>query len=247
MARGSGPSVIIHRMRNESSLGRADLHIHPSGNWADAETTVAIYNALRVSGLQVAVLTEHDRLDVAQALVARSRDEGFPVELMVGEEITTSQGHLLGIGLSTRVPRFGSLADTIALIHDQGGIAVVAHPLLPAYMAAPERLLIELAAGDSLHRPDALEAMHPTAAWIPGWRRSVQRLAERYGYAIVGGSDAHTARSVGRVWTSFPGTTAADLVAAIRGRATSTEGRRHSLRDVFRGHGARRPDPVDAG
>ena len=87
--------------------------------------------------------------------------------------------------------------------------------------------------------------MHPTAAWIPGWRRSVQRLAERSDYAIVGGSDAHTARSVGRVWTSFPGATAADLVAAINARETSTEGQRHSLRDVFRGHGTRRRDPVN--
>ena len=232
-------------MDHPRSFGRADLHIHPSGNWADAETTIAIYAALRVSGLHVAVLTEHDRIDVAQALVARSHDEGFPVELMVGEEITTSQGHLLGIGLSTRVPRFGLLGDSIALIHDQGGIAVVAHPLLPAYMAAPEHLLVELADGDPHRRPDALEGMHPTAAWVPGWRRSVRRLAKRCGYALVGGSDAHTAHSVGRVWTSFPGTTSTDLVAAIRDRETSTEGLRHSLRDVFRGHGTRRPDPVD--
>jgi predicted metal-dependent phosphoesterase TrpH len=230
-------------MPNSRPPGRADLHIHPNGNWGDADTPMAIYAALRASGLQVAVLTEHDRIDVATQLVKRSRDEGFPVELVVGEEITTSQGHLLGIGLSDRVPRFGSLADTVAMIHEQGGIAVAAHPLLPAYMAAPERLLIELSEGDALHRPDALEAMHPTAAWIPGWRRSVRRLAERCGYALVGGSDAHTARSVGRVWTSFPGTTSSDLVTAIQNRETSTEGQRHSLRDVFRGHGTRRPDP----
>lgn len=233
-------------MDNPRPLGRADLHIHPSGNWADAETTVAIYAALSTSGLQVAVLSEHDRIDVARELVLRSRDEGLPIELVVGEEVTTSQGHLLGIGLSARVAAGRSLAETVTMIHDQGGIAVVAHPLLPSYMAAPERLLVELAEGDPAHRPDALEAMHPTAAWIPGWRRSVQRLAERCDYAIVGGSDAHTARSVGRVWTSFPGSTAADLVTAIRGRATSTDGRRHSLRDIFRGHGRRRPDPPDA-
>jgi predicted metal-dependent phosphoesterase TrpH len=229
-------------MHSTPSLGRADLHIHPSGNWGDADTPIAIYAALRTSGLQVAALTEHDRIGVAVDLVARSRDEGFPVELVVGEEITTSQGHLLGLGLSTRVARFGSLADTIAAVHEQGGIAVAAHPLLPAYMAAPERLLIELADGDPLRRPDALEAMHPTAAWVPGWRRSVKRLAERCGYAIVGGSDAHAARSVGRVWTSFPGTTAADLVSAILARQTATDGRRHSLRDIFRGHGDGRRD-----
>jgi len=224
------------------STGRADVHIHPSGSWADARTPDAFYDALRVSGLQVAVLTEHDRIDVAEELVARSRNEGLPVELVVGEEITTRQGHLLGIGLSERVPAGRSLATAIALIHEQGGIAVAAHPLLPAYMAAPEQLLVELAEGDPSSRPDALEAMHPTAAWLPGWRGSVERLATRCGYAVVGGSDAHAARSVGRVWTSFPGATAADLVAAIRARETSADGRRHSLRDIFRWHGARGRD-----
>jgi predicted metal-dependent phosphoesterase TrpH len=207
---------------------------------------MAIYAALGASGLQVAVLTEHDRIDVASELVARSRGEGLSTELVVGEEITTHQGHLLGIGLTERVPAGRSLAESIALIHEQGGMAVVAHPLLPAYLAAPERLLIELANGDPLHRPDALEGMHPTAAWIPGWPRSVRRLAERCGYALVGGSDAHSARSVGRVWTSYPGTTQADLVAAIRSRETSTEGRRHSVRDILRGHGTRAGDPLDA-
>ncbi|MGH2463831.1 MAG: PHP domain-containing protein [Candidatus Limnocylindrales bacterium] len=232
-------------MDNRPPLGRADLHIHPSGNWADAETTTAIYEALRTSGLQVAVLSEHDRIDVAKALVQRSNDEGISIELVVGEEVTTSQGHLLGIGLSERVPAGRPLGVTIALVHEQGAIVVVAHPLLPAYLAAPGRLLIELAEGDPDRRPDALEGMHPTAAWFPGWRRRVERLAGRCGYAVVGGSDAHTARSVGRVWTSFPGTNATDLYAAIQSRQTSTEGRRHALRDIFRGHGRRSNEDSD--
>ena len=51
-----------------------------------------MYAALRSSGLQVAVLADHNRVDVAQALVARSRDEGIPIELVVGEEIATRAG-----------------------------------------------------------------------------------------------------------------------------------------------------------
>jgi hypothetical protein len=47
---------------------------------------------------------------------------------------------------------------------------VVAHPLLPAPLASSERLLVELAEGDLRARSDALEAMHPLAAWVPGWR-----------------------------------------------------------------------------
>jgi hypothetical protein len=215
-------------------IGLADLHVHPSGNAVSAGTARAVYAALRASGLQVAVLTDHNRVDVARELVARSRDERIPIELVVGEEITTTEGHLLGVGLTALVPAGLSLADAVAAIHRQGGIAVIAHPLLPGNMAASARLLVELAEGDPRSRPDALEAMHPMAAWVPGWRRRVERLAQRCRYAIVGGSDAHVARSVGRGRTGFHGDTEADLMAAIRGRETWAEGRPSPLRDIFR-------------
>ena len=215
-------------------VGHADLHVHPSGNAVSAKTPMAVYAALRASDLQVAVLTDHNRVDVARELVARSRDEGVPIELVVGEEITTRDGHLLGVGLTARVPAGLSLADAVAAVHDQGGIAVVAHPLLPTHMAASARLLVELAVYDRRQRPDALEAMHPMAAWVPGWRRRVERLAQRCGYAVAGGSDAHVPRSVGFGQTCFHGETEAALMAAICGRETWAEGRRYPIRDVFR-------------
>ena len=109
-------------------IGHADLHVHPSGNSVGRGTARAMYEALRSSGLQVAVLADHNRVDVAQALVARSRDEGIPIDLVVGEEITTRGGHLVGIGLASVVPAGLSLAEAVAAVHEQGGIAVVAHP-----------------------------------------------------------------------------------------------------------------------
>jgi predicted metal-dependent phosphoesterase TrpH len=234
--------VIICLMHAHPPIGHADLHIHPSGDGVSAKTPTAVYAALRASDLQTAVLTDHNRIDVARELVGRSRDEGLSIVLLVGEEITTREGHLLGVGLTARVPAGLSLADAVAAVHDQGGIAVVAHPLLPTSMAASARLLIELAEGDPRQRPDALEAMHPMAAWLPGWRRRVERLAQRCGYAVVGGSDAHVARSVGLGRTCFPGDTEAALMAAIRGRETWAEGRRYPIRDVFRRRWADTPE-----
>lgn len=221
------------------AIGHADLHVHASGDVASRKTAAAVYAALRASDLQVAVLADHDRIDVAQELVARSREEGIPIGLVVGEEITTLEGHLLGVGLTALVPARLSLAETVAAVHDQGGIALVAHPLLPTRIAASARVLVELAEGDVHCRPDALEAMNPLAAWLPGWRRRVEALAQRCGYAVVGGSDAHIARSVGRGWTGFPGVTEAALMAAIRGRETWAEGRPYPVRDIFRRHWTR--------
>jgi predicted metal-dependent phosphoesterase TrpH len=213
--------------------GRADLHIHPSDDPGAESSPDAFYAALVASDLDVAVLADHDRIDVGQELVARSRRDGTTIELVVGEEVTSRGGHVLGIGLSTRVPRGFSLTDTIAAIHEQDALAVVAHPLLPVWTAASAATLIALADGDPRTRPDALEAMHPLAAWLPGWRGRVEELATRCGYAVVGGSDAHLARSVGRGRTVFPGRSAADLFAAIRAGTTWAEGKRAPFRAIF--------------
>jgi hypothetical protein len=230
---------MIDPMQPAPPIGRADLHIHPSGDAAGGRMARAVYAALRTSDLQVAVLADHDRLDVARELVARSLDDGIATTLVVGEEVTTRGGHLLGIGLTAPVPAWRSLPDTVAAVHDQGGMAVVAHPLLAAWVSASANVLADLAQGDDRRRPDALETMHPLALWIPGWRRRVERLAQSCGYAVVGGSDAHVARSIGRARTCFRGATAADLMTAIRGRTTWTEGRAYSVVDFVRRYQAR--------
>ena len=116
----------------------------------------------------------------------------------------------------------------------------MAHPTLPVWTSVAAATLVALADGEPLTRPDALEAMHPLAAWLPGWRRRVEALATQFGYAVVGGSDAHRATSVGRGRTVFPGTSAADLFAAIRAGTTWAEGRRAPFRGIFHPERTRR-------
>lgn len=214
-------------------MGRADLHIHPSDDPDAADSASAFYAALLASDLDVAVLADHDRIAVAQELVQRAREEHASIELVVGEEITSRRGHVLGIGLTAVVPPFLSLAETIAAVHEQGAIAVVAHPLMPIWTSASEEAVVTLAQGDPRSLPDGLEAMHPTAAWFPRWRRRVERLAARTGIAVVGGSDAHSIRSIGRGWTEFEGTTAADLYTAIRAGRTHAGGSRTPIRNLL--------------
>jgi predicted metal-dependent phosphoesterase TrpH len=155
-------------MRQPTSVGSADLHVHPGGEAGSRGAPRAFYNALRASDLRVAVLTDHNRIDVAQELAVRSHEERIAIELIVGEEITTLHGHLLGAGLAALVSPDLSLAEAVAAVHEQGGIAVVAHPMLPIPTSASARRLRQLSGGDARRRPDALEAMHPLGAWVPG-------------------------------------------------------------------------------
>ena len=53
----------------------------------------------------------------------------FHFELVVGEEVTTRSGHVVGLFLREPIPAFRSVAETVERIHAQGGLAVAAHPL----------------------------------------------------------------------------------------------------------------------
>lgn len=215
------------------TIGRADLHVHPVGNGSSVRSPTALLSALVAAGLDPVALTDHDRIDAAAELAARGADAGLVI--LVGEEITSREGHVLGLGLGTLVAPGRSLGDTVAAIHAQGGLAIVAHPLLAIPSSASAGTLKALAQGPPERRPDAVEGFNPGVAWMPGYRRRVERLAAAAGYAVVGGSDAHRPAGVGRGLTRYRGRTFADLGAAIAAGETTAEGRAYGLRDLLLG------------
>jgi predicted metal-dependent phosphoesterase TrpH len=213
-----------------TTLGRADLHVHPVGNRSSPGSPAAFLAALPAAGLDLVGLTDHDRIDIAAELVTRGADLGLA--LVVGEEITTREGHVLGLGLRSLVAPGGSLGDTVAEIHAQGGIAIVAHPLLSMPNSASRTILDALAQGRPERRPDAVEGFNSRVAWLPGYRRRVEKVAADAGYAVVGGSDAHWPADVGRGITRYRGETLADLAAAIAAGETAVEGRTYGFREL---------------
>ena len=117
-------------------LGRADLHIHTLASDGTAGVLEILDHVEANLDLDVIAITDHERIDAALAGQAIARDRGLRLEVVVGEEITTLGGHLLGLWLETPVRPFRSLRSTIAAIHDQGGLAIPAHPLVPYPLCA---------------------------------------------------------------------------------------------------------------
>ena len=207
-------------------LGRADLHIHTLASDGTAGAVEILDHVMRVGELDVIAITDHERIDAALAARALARDRGLAFEVVVGEEITTLGGHLLGLWLERPIKPFRSLRGTIAAIHDQGGIAIPAHPLVPYPLCAQGFALRRLLADEPEFRPDAIEAFNPTTLGRP-WHARVVRFADETGLPKVGNSDAHSLDAIGIGWTTFPGHSAADLRAAIAAGATHQHGSFH--------------------
>lgn len=208
-------------------LGRADLHIHTLASDGTASVGEILDAVAARDDLDVIAITDHERIDAAIAARAMAADRGMATQVVVGEEVTTRGGHLLGLFLERPIPSLRSLRWTIAAIHDQGGLAIPAHPLVP-YPLCAQGFVLRGLLGDSdpLYHPDGLETFNPTTLGRP-WHRRVVAFADEFGLAHIGNSDAHTTDAIGTGWTTFPGRTADDLRRAVIARETHHHGSFH--------------------
>lgn len=208
-------------------LGRADLHIHSLASDGTAGIEAILDQVERHTDLDVIAISDHERIDAALAARSMARDRGLRVEVVIGEEVTTLGGHLLALYLDRPIRPYRSLRTSILAVHEAGGLAIPAHPLVPFPLCAQGWMLRRLLADpDPAARPDGLETFNPTSLGKP-WHRRVVEFADEHGLAHVGNSDAHALEAIATGWTTFPGHDAADLRRAIETRATEHGGSFH--------------------
>lgn len=198
--------------------GRADLHMHTT--FSDGWPTPAelVDHAAHRTHLDVIAVTDHDTIEGALRAADRaSRRKNLQV--IVGEEVSSRDGHILALFLEKRVRPGLSAAATVHAIHDQGGVAVAAHPFWRTQRqvrTGPVHGVGWLAAELDF---DAIEVENATPGFYV-FNQLAHRLHDGLGGAELGSSDAHIVDAVGRAFTEFPGTTPAALRSAIDSGAT---------------------------
>jgi predicted metal-dependent phosphoesterase TrpH len=190
--------------------GTADLHIHTTCS-DGFSTPERLAKHLLGLGLDVVAVTDHDTLEGSLRLRDALAGEG--PEVIVGEEVSSGQGHVLALFVERQVRSGMSAAATVDAIHEQGGLAIAAHPFMLPW--APGRPFFVGVGELAWELPfDAIEVVNGA----PGLTLANRRARRRNGVATrpsLGGSDSHVMRSVGQVHTVFPGTTGANLRRAI--------------------------------
>ena len=195
-------------------MGAADLHIHTT--YSDGAPTVqAVLAAVAARrDLAIIAITDHDTIAGAQLARKLLAERAYPFEIIVGEEITSREGHVVGLFLQEVVPPGLSAADTIAAIHAQGGLAFAPHPFFNDRPWRARRAMDSVGALAGSLPFDAIEVDNstPCLEWANARAR---RFAARHDIPALGASDAHIVAAIGKSYTVFPGTNTADLRRAI--------------------------------
>jgi predicted metal-dependent phosphoesterase TrpH len=165
-----------------------DLHMHTSWSHDCAIEVPELLTHAETEGLGAIAITDHNVFGGAlEALAATTNLTVIP-----GEEVKTQdQGEVIGLFLSEEIPRGLPFADTVAAIHEQGGVVYLPHPFDRMH-SIPDAATLRR----HLDEIDVFE-VYNARLLFEGYNEEALRFARKYNLTMGAGSDAHVLQGVG--------------------------------------------------
>jgi predicted metal-dependent phosphoesterase TrpH len=186
-----------------------DFHVHSIYSDSPLRPEEIIKTARR-KGLDGVAITDHNTIRGGVIASKFNADEKFKV--IVGSEMSTEYGHILGLFLKEEV-KSRKFVEAVDEIKGQGGLVALAHPFAPFNANPfPEELL------------DRIDLVEFNGMLSHHLNRKALKMAKRHKIPVIAGSDAHFPFQIGRARTILPNGRMEDLLngeAEIAGRGIS--------------------------
>jgi len=187
---------------------RVDLHSHTMWSGDSTTTPDELVSAVTGSGIDVLCVTDHHAISGAVQL-----RESLPCRVIVGEEMRTAAGEIIGLFLTERIPNGLGYLESARLIRDQGGLVYIPHPFDPMRRNLAAAALYELAEAGMV---DAVEVFNAKTS-LASLNRQAAEFAEEFDLAAGAGSDAHVPNAIGSAFVAMPDFgTPVEFLAALR-------------------------------
>lgn len=196
----------------------ADLHVHTTASDGTASPAEVLEWASEATDLSVIAICDHNTNE--GALEAAALSSAYRVEVVVGQEVESAEGHILGLWTPDMIRPGMSAEETVDAIHAQNGLAIIAHPFAPRWwhkhgLCRGERVVYDALPFDGVEVANST----PLLLFANGQARKYWR-SNRDRLAATGGSDAHMMSVVGTSRTIFEGHTADDLRRSLEQKTT---------------------------
>lgn len=189
---------------------KVDLHVHTYHSPDSLTTPRDVVRWARRRGLGALAITDHNTLAGAHAV-----REISPIPIIVGSEIMTSAGEIIGLFLNEEIPPGLSPQETTERIHAQGGLVYVPHPIDRVRRSA---LGLEALLG-IIEQVDCIEILNARVTYTLD-NRHAEAVARAYRLLQGAGSDAHQGFEIGQAYVELaPFSDAASFARAMT-RAT---------------------------
>ncbi len=184
------------------------FHIHTNySDDGDATAEDLIADARRC-GVDCVVVTDHDTIEGALRLASVAPDE---LRVVVGEEVSTREGHVIGLFLERAVPPGLSAWRTAELIHEQGGLVAVPHPFNRLFGCSLRDAVYEMV--DVIDLVEVCNGQN----LLPFANRRAEAFAERFALPKIVGADMHHRGHLGTCFQRMePFEGPAEFLAAMR-------------------------------
>lgn len=183
-----------------------------TSNSKDAHTPPdQVVKLCKLAGLDGLAVTDHNALG--------STTSDAEVIVIPGIEVSSKDGHVIGLGVSAMIQRDLSADETLQRIRNAGGVSIIPHPYdLLRSSVRPNKLKF---------RPDAIEVIN-SASFLHSitWERA-RKFSADTGIPATGGSDSHIPETLGRAYTVVDADSRniLSVLAAVRRGSTLPYGR----------------------
>ncbi len=168
---------------------RIDLHTHTHYSPDGITSPQRFVTACRRKGITCVAVPDHNTIRGALAV-----NEISPFRVIVGAEIRSREGEIIGLFLSEEVPPGLSAQETIERIRAQGGAVSLPHPLDRFRGGVGAEGLARLAP-----LVDIVEVMNARTT-LARDNDEAARLAEKHGLVAIAVSDAHSPWEIGQAY-----------------------------------------------
>ena len=194
---------------------KIDTHIHSCYSYDSAAKLEDIVDYSKNLGLGAIAITDHDNINSIDKINKIKDDE---LIIIHGEEISSKEGHIIALGIQEHIKALQTTSETIDQIHVQGGVAIAAHPYC-LYRSGMGKIVEEV-------NIDAIETMNSRFIFgISNYR--AKKLSDKQKIPVIGASDAHFIKGIGRCYTEIPDAdNVDDILNHIKKGNTSAYGER---------------------
>jgi predicted metal-dependent phosphoesterase TrpH len=175
---------------------RVDLHLHTLWSGDSTTTPEELAAAVSETGLDVLCVTDHAAVGGAQRFASTGE---LGCRIVVGQEVRTVAGEIIGLFLSERIPFGFPPAEACAAIRTQGGLVYIPHPFDELRHALQPAVLDELVEAGLV---DALEVFNAKVR-APSANRRAAEFAAAHGLPGGAGSDSHEPSALGAAFVEM--------------------------------------------